>query len=202
VRGLGLIDEIAYAAFWAAGQALLRPAMSLTVEGPPPPREGGYLLVANHLSYADPAVVMLAAGRPVRFLMTEDFYDLPGLRWFFRWMRALRVREAGSNLESLREAREALRAGDVVGLFPEGRLSPDGRMGPGRPGAAALASLAGAPIVPMRIRGAYDVWRKGWKVPRLAPVHVVRGDVLPAPGAGRRRRRETTRAIMEALRAL
>jgi 1-acyl-sn-glycerol-3-phosphate acyltransferase len=194
--------DLAFGAFWVTGQATLRAYTPVTVEGPHPPREGGLLVVANHLSFVDPVVLQAAVHRRIQYLMTEDYYDLPAFRWFFKWMNALRVSADRTNLASLKVARDTLRAGAVVGIFPEGRISRDGRMGRGQPGAAVLASLARVPILPVRLYGTREVMRKGQKLPRPSRVRVRRGTLLPPPEPGRRGRKETTRRIMDALRNL
>jgi 1-acyl-sn-glycerol-3-phosphate acyltransferase len=194
------LNDLSYMTLCTIGQTVVRAFYAYRDHGPPPPTEGGLLVVANHLCYLDPVFVQMALRRRVRFLMTEDFYDFRGLRWFFRWMRALRVRERGSNLDSLREARDELRAGAAVAIFPEGRLSRDGELGRAHPGAAALASLARVPVLPIRLRGTYDVFRKGWRVPRLAAVRAERRPLI-TPVAGRLGRKELTRRMMESLGA-
>ncbi len=196
------LNDATFAPIYALGHAITRTVMELEDHGPLPPRGGGLLVVANHCSYLDPVVLQVALRRRIRYLMTEDFYDIPSIRWFFQWMRALRLSESRTNLASLRVARNAMRGGDVVGLFPEGELSPDGEIGPARPGAAVLASLAGVPVLPVRIRGTFEVWRKGMLLPRPARVTVVRGEIQPAPPSGKDGRREFTDHIMDVIAKL
>jgi 1-acyl-sn-glycerol-3-phosphate acyltransferase len=198
-RGLA---ELAYGAFWVTGHTVLRAYLPVRIEGPPPPRDGGLLIVANHLSYVDPVVLQAASHRRIQYLMTEDFYDIRGFRWFFRWLGALRVSTKQTNLSSLKEARATLKGGAVVGIFPEGKLSTDGTMGDAQAGAAVLAGLARVPILPIRLMGTYEVMHKGQFLPRSSPVTVRRGTLLPPPSPGRAGRRETTRRIVEALRNL
>ncbi len=199
LRGL---NEFSYAPVLTLVQAVCRTFLLLEDTGPPPPRDGGFLVVANHTSFVDPAVLQMAFGRRIRYLMTEDFYDLRSIGWFFRWMRTLRVSESGSNLTSLRIARNVLRQGDLVGLFPEGELSRDGTLGRARPGAAVLASLAGVPVLPVRIRGTYEVWRHGMLFPRPGRVSVTRGAPISAPTSGKASRRDFSRQIMDSIAAL
>jgi 1-acyl-sn-glycerol-3-phosphate acyltransferase len=198
---MGRLNDLSVVPLITLGQAVCRTLLLLREIGPPPPRDGGLLVVSNHISFVDPVVLQMTFRRRIRYLMTEDFYDVPAIRWFFRWMRALRVSETRTNLASLRVARDALRAGDLVGLFPEGGLSPDGRLQSARPGASVLASLAAVPVLPVRIRGTFDVWRRGL-FPRPGRVTVTRGSPMPPPGSTRESRRSFTRDVMEAIAAL
>jgi 1-acyl-sn-glycerol-3-phosphate acyltransferase len=102
--------------------------------------------------------------------MTSDFYDLPFARPFFRVVGAIRVSEGRAKRDSFRTALDTLRRGEPVGLFPEGRLSLDGRFTEVMPGVAFLAAKSGAPVVPVRIRGSIRVMPKGRWRPRQANV--------------------------------
>jgi 1-acyl-sn-glycerol-3-phosphate acyltransferase len=89
------------------------------------PRRGGVLVVANHTTYADPVFLGKVLPRPIRALMTSFFFDRPVMRWFMvHVFRAIRVQQTVVRREApeLAEAVAALRAGEVVVVFPEGRL--------------------------------------------------------------------------------
>lgn len=199
---LGFWHLISYGPVWTFAQAAARTLFSLRIDGTPPPREGSYVVAANHASYADPVLLQMAVPQPIRYMMTADFYDLPGLQWFFRWMRTLRVGDANGNLGPIREAKRALDAGDVLGIFPEGRLSDDGSIGEFQDGAATLAKLTRAPVLPVRIVGAFDVIHRGQLVPRVRPVALRRGEMLPPPRGGRSSVRAFTLHLRDVIRNL
>lgn len=122
------------------------------------PKKGAYIIAPNHSSSLDPFLIIAAIPRHIRFLIVYEFYDQPRLTWLLDHMRFIRV---GNNLP--REAFRALKRGEVVGIFPEGRRTWTGNLGPGRPGAAALARATGVPIVPVAVQGAFYAlprWRK------------------------------------------
>ncbi len=131
------------------------------------PRTGPALLVANHISGLDPMLLIASARRPIRFLIAREEYRRFGLTWLFRAMQCIPVdRERRPEL-ALRAALGALRAGEVVALFPHGGIHLE-RDTPRRmkPGVAWLAQQTGAPILPLRISGVRGAG------------HVVRGVLL------------------------
>jgi putative phosphoserine phosphatase/1-acylglycerol-3-phosphate O-acyltransferase len=138
------------------------------------PRTGPALVVANHRSYFDPLVLGLLlarAGRTVRFLGKKEVFDAPVIGALARSMGQIRVdRGTGSN-RPLQEAARALDAGEVVCILPQGTI-PRGRafFEPtlvGRPGAARLGAMTGAPIYPVGLWGTEQVWPRSSKVPHV-----------------------------------
>ena len=120
---------------------------------------------------------------------------------------AIEVNRAGGRaaLTALDAAIPALRAGDLVGVYPEGTRSPDGRLYRGRTGAARLASLAEVPIIPVGVLGTEAVQPIGTKVPRLGPKVTIRfGKALDFTGRGMDSStlRAITDEVMAAIRAL
>jgi 1-acyl-sn-glycerol-3-phosphate acyltransferase len=152
------------------------------------PRRGPAIVISNHVSYMDAILLGSAAPRPIRFVVLQWMYDLLLLRWFYWGMGTIPVR-AGTDARGLRRAVRALGSGHLVGLFPEGTRSPDGRVGDARPGAALLAALSGAPVVPAFIEGARDSMPIGARFPKPARIRVRFGPALrfPAGRGGRNR---------------
>jgi len=154
-------------------QALLlmppaRALLGLAVDGRAPEcGERGMIVAANHSSWID-AWVLQAAIWPQRitFLMTELYYDLPVAGLYFRAVGARPIREEGPSVAGLRAAREALEAGEIVCLFPEGEITWTGEMGKGRRGVARLARRTGATVLPVGIHGAMHVWSRVQRRPR------------------------------------
>lgn len=118
------------------------------------PDFGGAIIAANHLSFIDSMLLMYGLGRPVSFLGKVEYMDSLVTRTLFPAVGMIPVDRAGSGLVStLREVRSRLDAGELVGIFPEGTRSRDGRLHPGHSGVAHLSMLTGSPIIPVGITG-------------------------------------------------
>jgi 1-acyl-sn-glycerol-3-phosphate acyltransferase len=118
------------------------------------PRSGPAIVVANHVSGLDALLIAASARRPVRFIIAREEYRRFGLTWLFDAVKCIPVDRDRRPEQALRKALAALREGEVVALFPHGKIHLD-REPPRRlkPGAVRLAQLTGAPILPMRISG-------------------------------------------------
>jgi len=136
------------------------------------PTTGPAILCANHTSYLDSMLVGYCTLRPVRFLITRSFYRHNVLGFFIKGCGAIPVSQHGVDKETFRLAREALERGELLGIFPEGRLSRSGLPNEGKPGAAMLAARPGAAIVPITISGAFFVYPKGKRLPRPGRITV------------------------------
>ncbi len=118
------------------------------------PAAGGALVASNHVSGLDPLLLIAASPRPLRFLIARGEYDRWWLRWLFRAVGCIPVERAVNPRRALEAARKALKRGEVVALFPHGRIHLDHHEPtPLKRGIALLASLTGVPIHPVRIEG-------------------------------------------------
>jgi 1-acyl-sn-glycerol-3-phosphate acyltransferase len=121
------------------------------------PDEGPALVVCNHVSYTDPVVLMGAIPRPTRFVMYYRIFNTPGLAWFFRTARAIPIagrKEDPALMEAaFAEVDKALAEGEIVGIFPEGRLSTDGEIAEFKAGVERILKTRPVPVVPMALRG-------------------------------------------------
>jgi 1-acyl-sn-glycerol-3-phosphate acyltransferase len=131
------------------------------------PADGPVILCANHSSYFDSMLVGLCTRRKVRFIIYDVYYRHWLLGPFIRALDSIPVTADGINKEALKRSLTVLKGGGLIGIFPEGRLTRTGLTGPAEPGAALLAAAGKAPIVPITISGAYSVYPKGRKIPRL-----------------------------------
>jgi acyl-[acyl-carrier-protein]-phospholipid O-acyltransferase/long-chain-fatty-acid--[acyl-carrier-protein] ligase len=150
------------------------------------PREGGAVLVVNHLSYMDVVVIQLACPRPLRFMA----YSGPGtgglLDWIFRKAGVITVSPHKPS-QWLRDAVAALGSGELVCVFPEGAISRTGQLMAIRKGFEHMARRARVPVIPAAIDGlwgsvfSFSGNRYLWKSPRLArtPVCVAFGEPIP-----------------------
>jgi len=118
--------------------------------------EGPLILVGNHRSGVDPLLIQAAVDRPLRFLMSREYYNgMWYLRWFFDLFGAIPVRPGGVNRQALSVAGEVLRQGEVLCIFPEGGANPKIPLKHILPGAVMLSMETEAPILPFRVTG---VW--------------------------------------------
>ncbi len=116
------------------------------------PRRGRLIVVANHLSYADPSMVATALPRPVRFLAKDSLFRHPISRWFLTNYGAYPLRRGAMDVRAYRWARGILESDRALVLFPEGTRGTRG-LGPGQPGVARLAIATGSTLLPVGVTG-------------------------------------------------
>lgn len=118
------------------------------------PARGPALVVANHISGLDPLLMIAACHRPLHFLIAREQYERFGLKWLFRAVGCIPVERGGNTKPALAAAREALERGEVIALFPQGRIhlahEPPVQL---KPGIAHLAKFSKAPVHPLFIEG-------------------------------------------------
>lgn len=143
--------DLTYRVSRAIVHLYVRAMLQLDVVWNCPPPEGPVILAANHPSCTDPFLLPLMFHRPIRLLITQNAFQVPGFGSFLRHLGHVPVvRREG--LPALDAARELLEAGGSVALFPEGRLSPRrGGFRVPRTGVARLAMLTGVPVIPIGI---------------------------------------------------
>jgi len=150
---------------------LLRAVYRIRVEGlENVPTKGAALIAANHVSFLDSFFIPLVLKwRKLTYLAKADYFKNWKTAWFFRSVGQISTeREGGKkSQQALGIALETLRDGKLLGIYPEGTRSPDGRLHRGRTGVARLALAAGVPVVPCGVIGSDKVMPKGVKFPRL-----------------------------------
>jgi len=121
------------------------------------PEEGAAVLVSNHVSFVDALVIAAACRRPIRFVMDHNYFHLPVLNFFCRTMGAIPIASRREDPKIVEQAFDAvaraLEEGSLVCVFPEGRLTSNGDLGPFRPGIERVVARTPAPVVPMALRG-------------------------------------------------
>ena len=121
------------------------------------PDEGPCVIVCNHVSYVDAVIIAACVRRPIRFLMDHRIFALPLLSFVFRTMGAIPVAPAREAPEvkarAFARAAEALAAGEIVGIFPEGKLTHTGDIDVFRPGVREILDSRPVPVVPMALSG-------------------------------------------------
>jgi 1-acyl-sn-glycerol-3-phosphate acyltransferase len=138
------------------------------------------ILACNHLSFVDSIVLPMNVPRPVYFLGKADYWDSWRTRWFFQGTGVVPVYRGGGakGEDSLRTGVEILRRGDLLGIYPEGTRSPDGRLYRGKTGPVRMALEADVPIIPCAMMGTDAAMPTGSKVPKRVPVTVRYGEPL------------------------
>jgi 1-acyl-sn-glycerol-3-phosphate acyltransferase len=160
------------------------------------PDQGPALLVCNHVSYMDALIIGGAVPRPARFVMHHAIYHAPVIHWLFRTAKAIPIASAKTDPALLERAFAAVDAalaeGEIVCLFPEGKLTLDGEIGPFRPGVQRILAARPVPVVPIALRGMWDsMWSqrdsklRRMRVPRRLRAHVelIIGAPIPAAQA-------------------
>jgi len=201
----GPIRRLLYFLLWSPTNLFFRAWLRLRVRGRPHPfPRGPLVLAANHCSFLDPVILGLTVPRRVVYLVTSSVYYRPLYRpwmWFFG---CIPVHDGSVNVEAMRAALAALRRGEVVGIFPEGGLSDDGRLKEGQIGVASLLLLGDAPVQTVAIVGTRKSFPRGAKFPRPARVEVIYSDVVRPDGVdgsldARARRRVLRDRVMAAI---
>lgn len=159
------------------------------------PEEGPALLICNHVGFADAIVISAACPRPIRFIMESSIFKIPVLSTLFRGMKAIPVAPQKEDPEVYERAFQLvaaeLRAGNLVCIFPEGRLTPDGEIGEFRAGMMRILKETPVPVVPLSLSGLWDSmlsrkYKQVWKrLPRrfLAKITLKVGEPVPAERA-------------------
>lgn len=124
------------------------------------PKEGAVLLCSNHIDNLDPPTVGISAPRQVHFMAKEELFQVPVLGGIVRKVGSFPVKRGMSDREALRNGLNVLKDGGVLGLFPEGTRSKDGKLGKGLAGAGFFALRSNALVVPCAVIGTYKPFNK------------------------------------------
>ncbi|AIE85560.1 lysophospholipid acyltransferase family protein [Fimbriimonas ginsengisoli] len=132
------------------------------------PKEGGVLILANHIADMDPILVQYACGRPVHFMAKSELFDLPVIGRLMRFFGAFAVKRGEPDRKALKFSADLLKTGEAVGIFPEGQISEDGELQELKPGVALIARMAGTPVICVGISGSQRMMPYGKTIPRPA----------------------------------
>jgi 1-acyl-sn-glycerol-3-phosphate acyltransferase len=122
------------------------------VSPPQVPLTGPAILVCNHVSSLDPMLLQWATPRLITWMMAREYY-VPGTRWLFDIIRIIPVERSKRDLTATRAAMRALEDGQLLGIFPEGRLAEGISIGPFQTGVAMMALKAGVDVYPASVEG-------------------------------------------------
>ena len=141
-------------AVWSFVGVFIRGYQRAHVHTPCPiPAVGPALIASNHTAGLDPITIQGVCPRPIVWIMTHEYYDLPSLKWIFDRSQQIRIDREGRDSGAWREALRNLKKGRVVGVFPEGRIERTRELMPFQPGVAMLAMRGGADFFPVYLDG-------------------------------------------------
>lgn len=132
------------------------------------PLEGPLLIVSNHQSFYDPIIVGLGIHkRPFFAMARKTLWDTKWVAWLIDSLNAVPVDQQASDMKAMRKTMGVLQSGQALMLFPEGARTPDGEVHDFAPGMMLLIRRAKPSVLPVGLDGAYDVWPRGRKYPKL-----------------------------------
>lgn len=142
------------------------------------PRDGAFILVANHRSILDAVLAQTVCPRPVHTMTKSTPFTRRPFGWLLVRLHTFPVRRYRVDAQAVRTVLRLLGEGKGVGVYPEGERSWDGRPRPFRLGTVRLLLKAGVPVVPCGISGSYEVWPRWSRRPARGPVTVRFGEPL------------------------
>lgn len=118
------------------------------------PAEGAAVLIANHVSYLDGPIISAICKRPVRYVIDKGIYEQPGINYFMRHNRAIPIMPKKEVVEAaLASISEGLKQGDLICIFPEGRLTYTGHLGRFKTGIESIIQRDSVPVIPLGLEG-------------------------------------------------
>jgi 1-acyl-sn-glycerol-3-phosphate acyltransferase len=158
------------------------------------PEDGPALLICNHVSFVDPLVLVGSVPRPIRFVMDHRIFNTPVLSFIFKTAQAIPIAPAHEDLEMMEKAFDrvsaALQQGELVCIFPEGKITDSGQMNPFKPGVTRIIDRDPVPIIPLALRGLWGSFfsrAHGKAMSRLFPrgmlsrIKLVADDAISGP---------------------
>ena len=139
---------------------------------------GPVILAMNHQSFLDPPLAGNACDRAIYFLAKRSLMNAPVLGWVLPKLNVIPVDLEGKDRSALKALIRILRSGECALVFPEGTRTPDGNLQPAEPGVGLVIAKTGAPVVPMRIFGAFDAWPIGGQLRLWRKITIVVGEPL------------------------
>ncbi|WP_121750317.1 lysophospholipid acyltransferase family protein [Streptomyces sp. E2N166] len=169
------------------------------------PASGAAIVAGNHLSFSDHFLMPAVLRRRITFLAKAEYFTGPGLKgrltaFFFRSAGQIPVDRTGKEAgqAAIREGLGVLGKDELLGIYPEGTRSHDGRLYKGKVGVAVMALRAGVPVVPCAMIGTFEAQPPGRKIPRLHPVVIRFGEPLDfSRYAGLEREKAVLRAVTD-----
>ena len=159
--------------FLRLAQIIARSCFSLEViDGENMPGPGGHLLAMNHQSYLDPPLAAIVCPYPIHFLARKTLLQWPLLGPIFPRLNVIPVDQERPDMSALKNVIRLLRAGETTIVFPEGARTLDGALQPAQPGIGLIIAKTLAPVVPIRVFGAFEAMPRNGSRIRMHPIKV------------------------------
>jgi 1-acyl-sn-glycerol-3-phosphate acyltransferase len=170
-------------------------------------QSGPVILAANHQSFFDPPLAGNASDRAIFFLAKKSLMDVAILGWLLPKLNVIPVNLEGGDRSALKALLRILKAGECALVFPEGTRTSDGNLQPAEPGLGLLIAKTRAPVVPMRIFGAFDAWPIHGNIHPFRKITIVVGEPIyfseaDVAGHGKDLYQRLSQRVMDAIAAL
>lgn len=165
------------------------------------PKQGGVVLVSNHVSLLDPVIIGAAMDRELHFLGVDTYFRMPYLGWLFTQLNGIPIKRAAPSWQSFKKTISCLEVGKAFLIFPEGTRSTDRTLGEIKNGASFIIHHSGVPVIPVFIKGAERFMPRGAKFIRPAKLSVTFGTPINFMGLkGIERKQELYQRMSEQIR--
>lgn len=143
------------------------------------PASGACILASNHESYFDFFLLVAIIKRPIRYLAGEKFFSHPIWKIIMYLGDCIKIdRISGIDIRSYKLITTAVKNEELIGIFPEGTRSPDGKLLRGKTGVARLALKLGIPVIPIGVNSTHKILPKGKLMPRFCKADIIIGEPL------------------------
>lgn len=168
---------------------------------------GGALLAMNHQSFLDPPLAGICCKREIHYLARKTLLDWPILGPILPKLNVVPVDQDRADMSALKTVIKLVKAGQCTVVFPEGSRTLDGKLQPAQPGLGLIIAKTLAPVVPMRIFGAYEAFPRGARFPKPRPITIVVGEPIlfteaDLTGGGRELYQRLSERVMEGIAKL
>lgn len=128
------------------------------------PPQGGVLLVSNHASLLDPAIIGAAVSRELHYLGEDTYFHIPGIGWLFTQLNGIPIKREKPGWQSLKRAISCVKMGNALLVFPEGTRSTDGTLGTVKDGASFIIQHSNVPTIPVFLKDTGRFMPRGSKL--------------------------------------
>lgn len=142
------------------------------------PKKGAAILASNHLSALDHVVLPMTTWRTIINISKAEHFSKPVKAWFFRQWGIIKLQRGSGDTGAMEAAKQAIRAGHLFCIYPEGTRSRDGRLHKGHTGVARLALELHVPVIPVAMKGTFEAKPKGGRLKLFSPTAAIVGAPL------------------------